>query len=76
MSAITVTAVQLAPVEARIVPAGRRHGMGVFLVLLAVVMFWAFGVNVDGNLHSTFILTESPAVKVSPVTRSTTEPDP
>ncbi len=68
MSAITLTAAGTAPVEARIVPAGRRRGMGIFLVLLAVIMFWAFGVSVDGHLHSTFILTEAPAVKVSPLT--------
>ena len=66
MSAVTVTAAEMAPAEARLVPAGRRHGMGIFLVLLAVIMFWAFGVSVDGKVHSTFILTQSPAVNVSP----------
>jgi general nucleoside transport system permease protein len=68
VSAIAVTPADLAPVEARLVPSGRRHGMGIFLGLLAVVMFWAFGVGVDGNLHATFILTQSPAVNVAPVT--------
>ncbi len=68
MSAITVTATGMAPVEGRFVPVGRRRGMGIFLVLLAVIMFWAFGVNVDGNLHSIFILTASPAINVSPIT--------
>ncbi len=68
MSAITVTPADLAPVDARLVPASRRQGMGIFLVLLAVIMFWAFGVNVDGHLHATFILTESPAVNVAPLT--------
>ena len=68
MSAVTVTAAEMAPAEARLVPAGRRHGMGIFLVLLAVIMFWAFGVSVDGKVHSTFILTQSPAVNVSPLT--------
>jgi len=68
VSAVAVSAAEAAPVEARFVPPSRRHGMGIFLVLLAVVMFWAFGVSVTGTLHSTFILTESPAVNVSPVT--------
>jgi hypothetical protein len=68
VSTVTVTAAEIAPVEARLVPAGLRHGMGIFLVLLAVIMFWAFGVGVDGKVHSTFILTQSPAVNVSPLT--------
>jgi general nucleoside transport system permease protein len=68
MSTIAVTPADLAPVEARLVPSGRRHGMGIFLGLLAVVMFWAFGVGVDGKLHATFILTEAPAVNVAPIT--------
>jgi simple sugar transport system permease protein len=68
VSAITVTPAALAPVDARLIPVGRRHGMGIFLVLLAVVMFWPFGLGVAGNLHSTFILTAAPAVKVSPLT--------
>jgi simple sugar transport system permease protein len=68
VSTPTITPAELAPVEARLVPAGRRHGMGIFLVLLAVIMFWAFGVGVAGNLHATFILTASPAINVSPIT--------
>jgi simple sugar transport system permease protein len=68
VSAVAVTAAGVAPVEARFVPPSRRHGMGIFLVLLAVIMFLAFGVGVAGNLHSTFILTEPPAVNVSPLT--------
>ncbi|MGC9963620.1 MAG: hypothetical protein ABSE47_17230, partial [Acidimicrobiales bacterium] len=68
MSAITVTPGEMAPVRARFVPASRRHGMGIFLGLLAVVMFLAFGVGVKGKLHAVFILTASPAVNVSPIT--------
>src|SRR5208283_5205987 len=45
-----------------------RHGMGIFLGLLALVMFLAFGVGVNGELHARFILTESPAINVSPIT--------
>jgi general nucleoside transport system permease protein len=68
VSAITVSPAELAPVEARLVPAGRRHGMGIFLGLLAVIMFLAFGVGVRGDLHCTFILTAAPAVNVAPIT--------
>jgi len=68
VSTLVVTPADLSPVEGRLVPAGRRHGMGIFLGLLAVVMFWAFGISVDGSLHSVFILTESPAVNVAPIT--------
>jgi simple sugar transport system permease protein len=68
VSAIAVTPAEMAPVEARFVPPTRRHGMGIFLGLLAVVMFLAFGVGVDGKLHAVFILTASPAVNVSPIT--------
>jgi general nucleoside transport system permease protein len=68
VSSLAIAPSAIAIVDTRLVPAGRRRGMGIFLVLLAVVMFWAFGVNVAGNLHSTFILTESPAVNVSPIT--------
>jgi general nucleoside transport system permease protein len=68
MSVTVVTPGELAPVDARLIPARRQEGMGAFLVLLAIVMFWAFGLNVDTHLHSTFILTQSPAVNVAPVT--------
>jgi simple sugar transport system permease protein len=71
MSAIALSPADIASVEARYVPAGRRHGMGIFLMLLAVVMFWAFGLNVDTNQHTTFILTQSPAINVSPITMDT-----
>jgi general nucleoside transport system permease protein len=68
VSAITVTPDAIAPVRARFAPAGRRHGMGIFLGLLAVIMFLPFGLGVNGKLHSRFILTASPAVNVSPIT--------
>jgi ABC-type uncharacterized transport system permease subunit len=67
-----VSSISIAPVtiaaEARLVPTTRRRGMGIFLLLLALVMLWAFGLNVNGNLHATFILTQAPAVNVSPIT--------
>ena len=68
MSAITVTPDEMVPVEARFVPAGRQHGMGIFLGLLAVLMFLGFGLGVNSKLHSIFILTASPAINVSPIT--------
>jgi general nucleoside transport system permease protein len=68
VSSVTLTAPAIAAVEDRLVPVGRRRGMGIFLVLLALVMLWAFGLNVPGSLHSTFILTQAPAVNVSPLT--------
>jgi general nucleoside transport system permease protein len=67
VSSISITPVAVA-VEPRLVPTTRRRGMGIFLLLLALVMLWAFGLNVNGNLHATFILTQSPAVNVSPIT--------
>ncbi len=68
MSAVTATVSEVRPVGVQFVPTTRRHGMGIFLGLLAVIMFWAFGLGVDGNVHSTFILTESPAINVAPIT--------
>jgi len=63
-----MTPADLAAVDARVIPASRRHGMGIFLGILAVIMFWAFGVRVDGKLHSIFILTQPPAINVRPIT--------
>ena len=37
-------------------------------MLLAVIMFWPIGAGIGGNLHTTFILTEAPAVNVAPIT--------
>jgi general nucleoside transport system permease protein len=68
VSTVTVAPSDLAPVDARLVPASRRQGMGIFLMLLAFIMFWAFGIKVDPHLHATFILTEPPAVNVPPIT--------
>jgi ABC-type uncharacterized transport system permease subunit len=68
MSTLGLTSSAVAPAEGRLVLGSRRKGMGIFLGLLALIMFFAFGVGVPGNLHSTFTLTEPPAVKVSPLT--------
>ena len=56
--------------EGRIVTMGRRRGMGVFLVLLAVLAFWGFGLGVPTSDQATFILTAPPAVAVSPLVMS------
>jgi ABC-type uncharacterized transport system permease subunit len=68
VSSIAIAPSAIAHAEPRLIPAGRRRGMGIFLLLLAVIMLWAFGININGDLHSTFILTQSPAVNVSPIT--------
>lgn len=68
MSAIAVNPAEIGHVEARFVPSSRRRGMGIFLMLLAVVMLWSFGLNVGGKLHSTFVLTAAPALNVAPLT--------
>jgi simple sugar transport system permease protein len=56
--------------EARIVSLGRVRGMGVFLLLLAIIMAFAFGARVSSGVHATFLLTAPPAVNVSPLTMS------
>jgi ABC-type uncharacterized transport system permease subunit len=68
VTSIGLTPAVTAPVEGRLVTITRRRGMGIFLVLLGVIMFWTFGLDVPSGLHSTFILTQPPAVKVSPLT--------
>jgi ABC-type uncharacterized transport system permease subunit len=68
MSEITVaTRPGLAAPEARLVSIGRLRGMGCFLVVLAVVCLFGFGLGVASGVHATFLLTSPPAVKVSPL---------
>jgi simple sugar transport system permease protein len=43
--------------EARIVSAGRRRGMGIFLVLASVLMLLTFGLGVSAGAETTFRLT-------------------
>jgi simple sugar transport system permease protein len=43
--------------EARIVSAGRRRGMGIFLVLVSVLMLLTFGLGVSAGAETTFRLT-------------------
>jgi simple sugar transport system permease protein len=56
--------------EGRIVTAGRRRGMGTFLVLLAILAVWGFGLGVPASEHTTFLLTAPPAAAVSPLVMS------
>ena len=51
------------------VPRGER-GMGIFLILLAAVMFLVFGLGVPTHVKTTFILTAPPAVNVAPLVMS------
>jgi ABC-type uncharacterized transport system permease subunit len=52
-----------APLE-RIVSIARVRGLGVFLLLLALVMLLPFGLEVPASTKATFSLTEAPAVSV------------
>ncbi len=54
----------------RVVPSGRVRGMGVFLVLLAIVAALGFVSSVSSRAHATFLLSAPPAVSVSPLTMS------
>ncbi len=54
----------------RVVPGGRVRGMGVFLVLLAIVAVLGFVSSVSSRAHATFLLSAPPAVSVSPLTMS------
>ncbi|MGA3215956.1 MAG: ABC transporter permease [Acidimicrobiales bacterium] len=56
--------------EGRIVTVARRRGMGIFVLILAVVMFWGFGLGVPTSQQATFLLTAPPAVAVSPLVMS------
>jgi ABC-type uncharacterized transport system permease subunit len=48
----------------RFVSLRRVRGLGVFLVLLAVVMALPFGLNVPSNLSATFTMTATPSITV------------
>lgn len=72
---MTVTALnpegaELAPPEGRVVSAARVRGMGIFLLVLAIVMFGPLGLSVPAHLRATFLLNAAPAFTVSPLTMS------
>jgi simple sugar transport system permease protein len=56
--------------EGRIISAARRRGMGIFLLVLAIITFWVFGLAVPADVKTTFLLTAPPAVSVSPLVMS------
>jgi ABC-type uncharacterized transport system permease subunit len=57
----------LAAPEARIIQLGRQRGMGLFLIAIALIAFFGFGLGVSAHERATFILTAPPAVHVSPL---------
>lgn len=60
----------LGAVESRVVSIGRVRALGAFLVALAVLMFFGFGLGVSPDAHATFLMTAPPAVNVSPLVMS------
>lgn len=68
MTAVGLVPTDLSSLETRVIGVSRQRGMGVFLVIIAVVMFFAFGIEVPAGTRATFVLTAPPAVKVSPLT--------
>jgi simple sugar transport system permease protein len=69
VAAAAPEAVERAP-EGRIVSVARVRGLGVFLLVLAVIMLGPLGLNVPAHLHATFLLGAPPATGVSPLTLS------
>lgn len=53
-----------ASLTGRFVSRGRSRGMGVFLILLAVVMGLPFGWGIPASMSTTFTLTAAPAITV------------
>lgn len=70
MSVVTFAPSPLASREVRVVEVTRRRAMGAFLGMLAVIMALAFGFGVPSGDHTTFILTQAPAINVAPITMS------
>jgi general nucleoside transport system permease protein len=65
--ALAPTAPELAAPEGRIVSVARVRGMGIFLLLLALIMVGPFGLAVDAHLKATFLLSAPPALGVAPL---------
>jgi general nucleoside transport system permease protein len=70
VSDTTVITPLTAEPDARLVSTTRVRGMGVFLIILALVSVFGFSLSVASNVHATFLLTSPPAVKVSPLVMS------
>jgi general nucleoside transport system permease protein len=56
--------------EGRLVSVARLRGMGIFLVGLALIGLFGFGLGVSAGVHATFVLSAPPAVNVSPLDMS------
>jgi len=56
--------------EGRIVSGARVRGMGIFLLLLALIMFGPLGLSVPAHTKATFLLNAPPAFSVAPLTMS------
>jgi general nucleoside transport system permease protein len=67
---VTPSDLVVAPPEGRIVSEARVRGMGVVLVVLAVVMAGPLGLEVPAKTKATFLLGAAPAYSVSPLTMS------
>jgi general nucleoside transport system permease protein len=72
MSVVTLApgAPEVAAPEGRIISLARVRGMGVFLLLLALIIIGPFALAVDPHLKATFLLSAPPALGVSPLVMS------
>ena len=65
--ALAPTPPELAAPDGRIVSVARVRGMGIFLLLLALIMVGPFGLAVPAHLKATFLLSAPPALGVAPL---------
>jgi simple sugar transport system permease protein len=70
MTAIAVSPSDIVAPDERAIDVSRRHGMAIFLGVLALIMLLFFGAHQPGREHATFILTAKPAVYVAPLQMS------
>jgi simple sugar transport system permease protein len=68
-TAVATVATPAAP-EGRLVSIARLRGMGIFLLLLAVIGVFGLGLGSKKGLKATFLLASPPAINVSPLTMS------
>lgn len=66
--ALSPEVAEIAAPEGRIVSVARVRGMGIFLLLLALVMLGPFGLSVRPHVEATFLLNAFPAFSLSPLT--------
>jgi ABC-type uncharacterized transport system permease subunit len=65
--ALNPEAAELVQPEGRIVSVARVRGMGIFLLLLALLMLGPLGLSVPAHLQATFLLNVPPATGVAPL---------